>query len=113
LTGNEIIDILNNFVIIANDIRNKEYDKYVNDDDIEFALKDFKQRYDKELHEFYEIMLEDWIFIIHMFFLKNEDMRNNSLAAIQGFKILLLDAIYNNAKIQDLYLKIPKNIKGL
>jgi len=111
LLGNEIVDILNNFVTIANEIRNNDYDKYVMDEDTAFALCDFKRRYYKEVHASYEIMLEDWFFILHMFFLKNDDLKDKSTSAIQGFEKLFLDAIYNNSKIQELYLKIPKKAK--
>ena len=50
-------------------------------------------------------MLEDWFLLIHMFFLKNDDLVKNKTSAIQGFERLILDAIYNGGKIQELYLK--------
>lgn len=111
LSGNEIVDILNSFVTIANDIRSNDYDKYVKDEDTAFALCDFKRRYDKKVYVSYEIMLEDWFFILHMFFLKNDDLKDKNISVIQGFEELFLDAIYNNSKIQELYLKIPKKAK--
>ena len=51
-------------------------------------------------------MLEDWFLLIHMFFLKNDDLVKNKTSAIQGFERLILDANYNGGKIQELYLKI-------
>lgn len=111
LTGKEVIGILNGFVEIGNDIRNGNYDKYVEDEDTALALDDFKYRYDKEIHSSHDIMLEDWFFILHMFFKKNDDLKENSTSAIQGFEKLILDAIYNSGKIQELYLKMPKKAK--
>ena len=56
-------------------------------------------------------MLEDRFLLIHMFFLKNDDLVKNKTSAIQGFERLILDAIYNGGKIQELYLKMPKKVK--
>ncbi len=53
-------------------------------------------------------MLEDWFLLIHMFFLKNNELTDNISSAIQGFERLILDAIYNGGKIQELYLRMSK-----
>ena len=113
LDGSTIVAILDEFPLIANDIRNGEYDKYVIEEDTKEALEGFKQRYPENIKASYEIMLEDWFFLLHMFFLKNADLTNNKNLATQGFEHLILDGIYNEGKIQNLYLKIPKkhNIK--
>jgi len=111
LTSSEIIAVLDGFVDIANAIRNEEYDEFANNKDIADALKDFKDRYTKKVTASYEIMLEDWFLLIHMFFLKNNDLTDNKSSAIQGFERLILDAIYNGGKIQELYLKMSKKAK--
>lgn len=117
LSGKEIIGILDNFVDIANDIRNGKYDAFVDnkddkdDKDIKDALIDFQSRYKFEIEKSYQIMLEDWFFILQMFFLKHEDIASNSTAAIQGFERLVLDAIYNEGKIQELFTRIPTKAK--
>lgn len=114
LSGKEIIGILDNFVDIANDIRNGKYDAFVDnkdDKDIKDALIDFQSSYKFEIEKSYQIMLEDWFFILQMFFLKHDDIASNSTAAIQGFERLVLDAIYNGGKIQELFTRIPTKAK--
>ena len=111
LTSSEIIAILDGFVSIANDIRSGMFDEFAKDKDDVDALNDFKNRYTEKVTESYEIMLEDWFLLIHMFFLKNADLVENKTSAIQGFERLILAAIYNGGKIQELYLRIPKKVK--
>lgn len=111
LSGDDIIMILDGFVDVANDIRNNKYDEFIIDEDTEKALMDFKKRYLNQVEKSYEIMLEDWFFLIHMFFIKNVDLTDNKSAAIQGFERIVLDAIYNEGKIQSLYLKMNKKVK--
>lgn len=112
LTSSEIIGILDGFVDIANELRNGGYDQYMNGNtDIEEAILDFKRRYTTKVKASYEIMLEDWFLLLQMFFLKNNDLTDGKSAAIQGFERLILDAIYNGGKIQELYKQIPRKIK--
>jgi hypothetical protein len=111
LTSDELRRLLNNFVDIANKIRNGNYDVYVKDNDTLLALNDFKHRYSTTLTVPHKIMLEDWFFILHMFFLKMEDLTDNIEAAKQGFERLILDAIYNGGKIQKLYCGVSKKVK--
>lgn len=56
-------------------------------------------------------MIEDWFFILHMFFLINPDLTDDIDSAKQGFSQLILDSIYNYAEIQKLYLKMPNKVK--
>ena len=111
LSSSEILSILDGFVNIANDIRNGEYDQFTDDDNVKEALNDFKHRYIVKVDASYDIMLEDWFFLIQMFFLKNSDLTDNKSAAIQGFERLILDAIYNGGKIQDLFKQMSKKVK--
>lgn len=112
LSSSEIVNILDGFVNIANGIRNGEYDQFADDDsNISDALNDFKRRYTSKVDASYGIMLEDWFLLIQMFFLKNNDLTENKSAAIQGFERLILDAIYNGGKIQDLFKRMPKKAK--
>ena len=53
-------------------------------------------------------MLEDWFFVVHMFFLKNFDLEEHRISAMQGFEHLILDAIYNSGKIQEIYKEMKK-----
>lgn len=111
LTGNEIINLLENFVEEANQIREGDYDSFIVDEDTSEALNDFKARYDTMIKNPYDIMLEDWFFVVHMFFLKNIDLQENRQSAVQGFEHLILDAIYNSGKIQEIFKNMKQNKK--
>ena len=79
--------------------------------DLKDALKDFQNRYDYAIRAAPEIMLEDWFLIVHIFFEKNIDLKEERRATIQGFERLILDAIYNDGKIQVLYKKMNKKVR--
>lgn len=108
LTGTEIVNLLENFVEEANNIREGIYDDLATDSDTLDALKDFKYRYNTTIKNSHDIMLEDWFFVVHMFFLKNFDLEEHRISAIQGFEHLILDAIYNSGKIQEIYKEMKK-----
>ena len=109
VTANEIVGMLEGFVKEANAIREGNYDLYVTDAETKVAVEDFKNRYDWVIENSYDIMMEDWFLIVHMFFLKNSDLEEHRIAAVQGFEHLILDAIYNNGKIQNLYKNMAKS----
>ncbi|SMB88748.1 hypothetical protein SAMN00017405_0520 [Desulfonispora thiosulfatigenes DSM 11270] len=111
LTKVDIMGILNGFVSISNDIVDNNYDDYVKNADERDALIDYKRRYGK-IQSSHEIMLEDWFFIFHMFFLKNKDISDNATSSKQGFERLILDAIYNDGDIQKLHTKMNRKVKG-
>ncbi|WP_160674724.1 hypothetical protein [Clostridium sp. C8-1-8] len=110
LSKEGIIGILNAFVEITNDILENKYDDCVSDDGLLATLDDFKRRY-KKINASHELMLEDWFFVLHIFFLKNSDLSNNLMASKQGFERLILDGIYNESKLQEIYNDIPKRAK--
>lgn len=93
LTGTEIVNLLENFVEEANNIREGVYDDLATDSDTLDALKDFKYRYNTTIKNSHDIMLEDLFFVVHMFFLKNFDLEEHRISAMQGFEHLILDAI--------------------
>lgn len=109
VTANEIVGMLEGFVKEANAIREGNYDLYVTDAETKAAVEDFKKRYDWVIENSYDIMMEDWFLIVHVFFLKNSDLEEHRIAAVQGFEHLILDAIYNNGKIQNLYKNMAKS----
>lgn len=114
LQKHEILTVLNGFVDIANGIREKEYDALVHDQDdqdAQDALDDFKKRYKNRIDAPHEIMLEDWFFILHIYFLKYPMDAGVVKKAKQGFESLILDAIYNSGKIQELYKNINKKTR--
>ena len=112
VSSTELIDILNGFVIETNSIIDDNYDIYAKDDnELSQALEEFKGRYKEHINSPEDIMLEDWLFIVRMFFVKNIDLERNREAAIQGFERLLLDAIYNDGLVQKIYKNMNKKIK--
>lgn len=111
VTGDEIEKMLNSFVKIANDIIEKKYDDITKDADTIEAIKDFQNRYTEKIILAHEIMLEDWFLVVHLFFLENTDLERDKRGAIQAFEQLLLDAIFNDGKIQELYTKMNKQVK--
>ncbi|MEK0288723.1 hypothetical protein [Caldifermentibacillus hisashii] len=87
LTGTEIVNLLENFVEEANNIREGVYDDLATDSDTLDALKDFKYRYNTTIKNSHDIMLEDWFFVVHMFFLKNFDLEEHRISAMQDLSI--------------------------
>ncbi len=110
LTDIQISDVFNNFIGTANDIRTNLYDNYAVDEDEIDALLDFKSRYNFEIIEPHDIMLEDWFFILHLYLNKNSDIEDKQ-SIKQGFEHLILDGIFNDGKTQELYMKMPKTVK--
>lgn len=111
ITGDEIERMLNSFVTIANDIIAKKYDDITEDTDTIDAIKDFQIRYTEKINFAHEIMLEDWFLVAHLFFLENTDLEGDRKGIIQGFEHLLLDAIFNDGKIQELHTKMNRRVK--
>ena len=56
LTSQEIIDILDGFVSIANDIRSGKFDKFAKDKDDVDALTEFKNRYTDKVTNSYDLV---------------------------------------------------------
>lgn len=111
LTSKELLAILDGFVFETNSIISGDYDVYAVDDDTIQALEDFKDRYTEAVNKPDDIMLEDWLFIVHMFFLKNIDLEENRVSAVQGFERLLLDAIYNDGLVQKIHTQMNRQVK--
>lgn len=112
ITGKEIENIFKGFVDIANAIIEDKYKSLTDNQDILDAIKDFQDRYHDKVKQPYEIMLEDWLLLIYVFFLKNKDLSNYNIGVVQGFKELLLDGIYNDGKIQEIYQNMNKQVKS-
>lgn len=111
ITGEDIINIFNGFVNIANGIKTGKYDKLTDDIELKDAFNDFKKRYKNKIKYSYNIMLEDWFLLVEAFFLENDDLSDNKQLSIQGFKIMILDSIYNEGKLQEIYKSMSKKVK--
>lgn len=111
LTGKEIESVFKEFVDVANGIIEKRYENITGDVDTIEAIKDFQDRYTEKINLPHEVMLEDWLLLVRVFFLTNRDLVQISDAVVQGFEQLLLDAIYNDGKIQEIHLSMNKHLK--
>lgn len=113
ISGNELVDLFNCFVDLVKRILSGECDNYDLDCDLKAALEDFKTRYDESRYGKvtypHDILLEDWLFVLKMYSIMYDAEKENSSAEI-GFKRLLLDAIYNDGKIQNIYQNMGKKV---
>lgn len=110
ITGEQIANIFVGLAKLANEITGGKYDDLIHDEE-KPILEDFKARYNWELKYYYEVGLEDWLFILHVWFLKNNDISDNWQSAKQGFERMMLDSIYNDGDIQKLYQCIKSPVK--
>ncbi len=110
ISGDEIASIFVGLATWANDISGGKYDAIIPDAE-KPILEDFKARYNWELTHYYEVGLEDWLFILHVYFLQNADIADNWSSAKQGFERMMLDAIYNDGDIQDIHKVMGKPVK--
>lgn len=108
ITGEQIANIFVGLAKFVNEITDGKYDDLIHDEE-KPILKDFKARYNWELKHYYEVGLEDWLFILHVWFLNNDDISDNWQSVKQGFERMMLDSIYNDGDIQKLhqYMKSP------
>lgn len=110
ISGDEIARIFIGLSTWANDISDGKYDAIIPDEE-KPILKDFKARYNWKLSHYYEVGLEDWLFILHVYFLQNADIADNWSSAKQGFERMMLDAIYNDGDIQEIHKVMGKHVK--
>lgn len=110
ISGNEIASIFVGLATWANDISGGKYDAIIPDAE-KPILEDFKARYNWKLTHYYEVGLEDWLFILHVYFLQNADIADNWSSAKQGFERMMLDAIYNDGDIQEIHKVMGRPVK--
>lgn len=110
ISGDGIASIFKELATWTNDISGGKYDAIIPDDE-KPILEDFKRRYNWKLSHYYEVGLEDWLFILHVYFLQNPDLADNWPSAKQGFGRMMLDAIWNDGDIQKLYETMGKPVK--
>ena len=110
ITGDEIANIFFQLAKWTNDIVGGKYDDVIPPEDMGI-LEDFKSRYNWNLEHYYEVGLEDWLFILHVYFLSNSDIAKEWIPARHGFELMMLDAIYNDGDIQTLHTVMGKSVK--
>lgn len=111
INGDEIANIFVELAKWTNEIAAGKYDAIIPENE-KSILEDFKNRYNWKLSHYYEVGLEDWLFILHVYFLQNADIADNWSAAKQGFERIMLDAIYNDGDIQNLYTNMGEPVKS-
>lgn len=114
LSGEEIEDIFRGLLPIANSVLDGKYDEISTDEDeVKEAVAEFKeQNADRSKFEhYYDIPLEDWFLLLRLAFLDNPDLSEMWTASKQGLEWMVLDAIYNEGRIQEIYQKMEKPVK--
>lgn len=111
ISGDDIATLFFGLAKWTNEIVSGQYDSCIIDDLDVKALMSFKARYNWALRHYYEVGLEDWFFILRVYFLSNPDMTAQWNSAKQGFEHMMLDAIYNDGEIQYLYTKMGKPVR--
>lgn len=110
VSGDEIARIFFELAQWTNDITSGKYDDIIPAENMS-VLEDFKSRYNWKLEHYYEVGLEDWLFILHVYFLSNRNIAEHWIPARQSFERMMLDAIYNDGDIQTLHTAMKKPVK--
>lgn len=111
ITGDEIIELFNNMIGIANKARKNEYKDLAEtygDKDLIEALKDFQKNHTCEITSIEEIGMEDWLMIFLLFLIEQRDILDQYKLIKQGFEKMIFDAIYCEGNIQKLHSKMNK-----
>ena len=110
ISGKEIALLFFEFAKWANEISAGKHDSAVLKEDVQ-ALESFKKRYDWHIQKYYEVGLEDWLFIAKVFMCENKDLEIPWETVKQGFERLILDSIYNDGDVNEIYLKMGKPVR--
>lgn len=114
ITGDEIIELFNNMLKIANkacENKYKDLTENYGDADLLETLNDFKKDHTCKIRSIEEIGMEDWLLIILLFLIEQEDLLDQYELIKEGFERMIFDAIYCEGNIQRLYLKMNKLAK--
>lgn len=110
ISGEEIAQIFRKLAQWANDIRTGKYDRMIPAEDAR-ALESFKSRYNWEIANYYDIGLEDWLFILKVFYCRTADGSLSWSSIKQGFEHMILDAIYNDGRINEIYTQMGSQVR--
>ena len=112
--GEEIEKLFRGLLPTANAVLDRKYDDVNTDEnDVKEAIKEFKAQnaWRGKFEHYYEIPLEDWFLLLRLFFLDNPDLTDMWKASKAGFEWIILDAIYNDGRIQEVHCKMKKSVK--
>ena len=109
--GETVVAIINELPSLANMAVKGSYDdlqEVVLDKELSESLDSFKERYSEEVKSPDEIGIEDWFLLIRLFLCEQTDLLNYYPNIEQGFRDLLLNSIYCEGKIQQLWKGVNK-----
>ncbi len=112
ISGDEIATVFKGFLPIANDVLAGKYDA-ISDEDVLRAIQDFKSRFaeKKKFKKYYEIPLEDWFMLMQVFYIDHPDIADQMGIAKQAVARIVLDAIFNDGRIQTIYKTMGKQVR--
>lgn len=112
ISGEEIATLFKAFLPYANNILKGKYDN-LSDADLSAAIHDFKCRFScwDHFENYYEIPLEDWFMLMQIFYVENPDLASQMTSSKQGIERMVLDAIYNDGKIQTIHKNMGKRVR--
>lgn len=111
ISGEEIAQLFKELAQEANSIRTGKYDAVVPAEDAR-ALASFKSRYNREIENYFDIGLEDWLFILKVVYCKIADKSLLWSTVKQGFEHMMLDAIYNDGTINTIYTQMGNQVRS-
>ena len=106
ISKEELRIIFPKLVVILKRILKGNYDRYCKDYNDIIIVDRFKSQYNS-MTTIYDIGMEDFFFIMHLFHNEYNDGKDLRKQVYDGMCWLFLDAIYNDGKIQNVF----KNIK--
>lgn len=114
LSGKEIEVLFRGLLPLANTVLEGKYDEINGiEDEVKEAIKEFKGQnaWRGKFEHYYDIPLEDWFLLLRLFLLNNEDLTDSWKVVKQGIEWIILDAIYNDGKLQEVHHKMNKSVK--
>lgn len=114
LSGKEIKQLFYGLLPTANAVLDGKYDEIGTDEcEVKEAIAEFKKQnaYRSKFEHYYDIPLEDWFLLLRLNLLKDSDFTDRWVVAKRGLEWMILDAIYNEGRLQEVYQKMKKPVK--
>lgn len=113
----ELVGIIDELPVIANDVKDGKYDDVVGmlKKEEQEAMKEdlyaFKNQYPEKVKEAYDVMAKDWFLLLRLFFLKEEELKGIADTVLKGYATMLIDALSNSGKIESIHESLPFKLK--
>lgn len=118
LSDDAILMLLDNLVTYTNRAIKGNVSHLISSKEEEKSLSQIRQNHSRNISDMSEIGFEDWLFIIKLILKSKSQNQNinfdeNEFVLIcEGLKRCILDCIYNDGKIEKLYLHMPVKFKN-